>query len=276
MKLKYLGTAAAEAFPALFCRCDTCMRARKSGGKDIRGRSGILIDGTHLIDFPPDIHFNTLRLGIGLFEVKDLFITHSHLDHFAPGELMMRDPVYYCRIAPDEKMEVYGDAEVGRLLREAITREFPAYTPDFCRFTQIEYYAAYATGGLRFIPLPADHKPDEKSAIYLIEGGSRRFLYAHDTGHFPQATFRYLEGRRLSGISLDCCFGLLESAKGHMVLSENLRVLEKLLKQGIAVAGTSVVISHFSHNCGSLQQELEAEAEKYGIEAAFDGKELEL
>ena len=36
MKLKYLGTAAAEGIPALFCRCEMCAYARKAGGKEIR------------------------------------------------------------------------------------------------------------------------------------------------------------------------------------------------------------------------------------------------
>ena len=35
MKLKYLGTAAAEAIPAIFCSCATCIQARATGGKDV-------------------------------------------------------------------------------------------------------------------------------------------------------------------------------------------------------------------------------------------------
>ena len=31
MKFKYLGTAAAEGWPAMFCSCDACNRARTSG-----------------------------------------------------------------------------------------------------------------------------------------------------------------------------------------------------------------------------------------------------
>jgi len=34
MKVKILGTAAAEGWPALFCRCPACQRARKLGGKN--------------------------------------------------------------------------------------------------------------------------------------------------------------------------------------------------------------------------------------------------
>ena len=44
MKLTYLGTAAAEGVPALFCRCDFCRYARKAGGREIRTRAGALLD----------------------------------------------------------------------------------------------------------------------------------------------------------------------------------------------------------------------------------------
>ena len=45
MKLQFLGTAAAEGFPALFCQCENCKRARELGGRNIRSRSQALVDG---------------------------------------------------------------------------------------------------------------------------------------------------------------------------------------------------------------------------------------
>ncbi len=42
MKIKYLGTAAYEGLPAIFCECDTCNEARKRKGKNIRTRSQAL------------------------------------------------------------------------------------------------------------------------------------------------------------------------------------------------------------------------------------------
>ena len=32
MKIQFLGTAAAEGIPALWCRCENCVRSRKAGG----------------------------------------------------------------------------------------------------------------------------------------------------------------------------------------------------------------------------------------------------
>ena len=40
MKIQFLGTAAAEAAPAVFCACDHCRYAREKGGKEIRLRGG--------------------------------------------------------------------------------------------------------------------------------------------------------------------------------------------------------------------------------------------
>ena len=53
MKIQILGTAAAEGWPALFCNCEACRRAREKGGKNIRTRAGTLIDDQLLIDFRP-------------------------------------------------------------------------------------------------------------------------------------------------------------------------------------------------------------------------------
>ena len=61
MKIKYLGTAAYEGIPSLFCECETCKKARAFKGKNIRTRSQALINDDLLIDFPPDtlVHANT-------------------------------------------------------------------------------------------------------------------------------------------------------------------------------------------------------------------------
>ena len=37
MKITYYGTAAAEAWPGVFCRCDACERARAAGGRRTTG-----------------------------------------------------------------------------------------------------------------------------------------------------------------------------------------------------------------------------------------------
>ena len=50
MKIRYLGTAAAEGWPALFCSCPICTHARTQGGKNLRTRTQAILDGELLID----------------------------------------------------------------------------------------------------------------------------------------------------------------------------------------------------------------------------------
>ena len=64
MKITFLGTAAAEGFPALFCNCEYCREARRLGGKNIRTRSQCLINENMLVDFPPDTYLHMLQNGI--------------------------------------------------------------------------------------------------------------------------------------------------------------------------------------------------------------------
>ena len=56
MEIQYLGTAAAEGLPALFCDCEICRKARNTGGKEVRTRTQSIVDGKILIDFPPDTY----------------------------------------------------------------------------------------------------------------------------------------------------------------------------------------------------------------------------
>lgn len=82
MKLKYLGTAASEGVPALFCNCKYCKKARKLGGKNIRTRSQTMINDDLLVDFGPDTYLHVLQNGINLLDIKNVLITHCHQDHF--------------------------------------------------------------------------------------------------------------------------------------------------------------------------------------------------
>ena len=82
MKIQYLGTAAAEGLPALFCDCETCRKAREIGGKEMRTRTQLVVNGKLLLDFPPDTYTHALNYSLKLGQIQHLLITHSHMDHF--------------------------------------------------------------------------------------------------------------------------------------------------------------------------------------------------
>ena len=90
MEIQYLGTASAEGLPALFCSCEICKRAREAKGKELRTRTQALVDKKILIDLPPDTYMHSLKYSLELGQVRHLLITHSHMDHFFPVELIHR------------------------------------------------------------------------------------------------------------------------------------------------------------------------------------------
>ncbi len=94
MNITYLGTAAAEGFPALFCNCKFCNEARRLGCKNIRTRSQSLINKNLLVDFPADTYTHFLQNGIKGDEIEYLLITHAHPDHFYPDDFLFRHGYY--------------------------------------------------------------------------------------------------------------------------------------------------------------------------------------
>lgn len=243
MKLQYLGTAAAEGVPGLFCQCAMCQYARKKMGKEYRARSGAVINDRIMIDFPPDAYSTCLRTGINLPEIQHILFTHSHSDHCCASELQFRSDPVYCIRTDEESLHLYGNHEVQRRL-EKVVDEVPHLA-----YTYLEPFVTKQIGDLMVTPLLAFHNPPEKAYLYLLEQSGKRLLYAHDTGLFPQETLDFLKGKPLDLVSMDCTCGVLpDNGGGHMSLGENKLMKEKLSQQGCAHSGTIWVINHFSHN----------------------------
>ena len=94
MDITYLGTSAAEGFPAIFCNCSYCNEARRLGGKNVRTRSQALINQNLLIDFPADTYAHFLQNGIRGDAIEYLLFTHAHMDHFYSEDLFLREGCY--------------------------------------------------------------------------------------------------------------------------------------------------------------------------------------
>lgn len=277
MKLTYLGTAAAEGWPAVFCNCGSCREARRLGGKNIRTRSQAIVDGELLLDFPCDTYLHVLREGLDLSAVRWLLVTHSHTDHFYPAELVLRGGCYG-REMTSSTLDIFCNDAAAAYFYKAARHELEPDIEKNLRFHRVQPLVPFRAGPYRITPLPARHMAAEQALIYLIEKDGKSLLYAHDTGRFLPEVYAFLEGRRLDLISLDCTSGRQENGEsdGHMGLPDALCVRQHLLDIGAADSRTRFILNHFSHNGGLLHHQLTEKAAPWGMEPSYDGMTVEI
>lgn len=274
MKIKHLGTAAAEGWPGVFCACDPCRKAREKGGKDIRTRSSALINDTLMVDLPPDTYCHVVNFQLDLSKLNHLVITHSHQDHFYSDELKFRRPVY-AYFDDDSMLQIYGNKAV----RDIVTSILDSDTAlkKYIDFKYVPPFETVSAGEIRITPLLALHNRNEDCYIYIFEGeDGKRILYANDTGVFPEKTWEYISGRRFDLVSLDCTSGPYPEGNYHMGIPDNIKVKEKLIELGCADNSTRFILTHFSHNGKALYDELVELSSPYNFEIAYDGLEIVL
>ncbi len=278
MKFKFLGTGAAEGFPAMYCGCAHCEAARKSGGKDLRTRSQAMIDEDFLIDYPSDSFIHAMQYRLRMDSVKYIFVTHSHLDHFAPEDATMRGLAFAHNIR-EPLVTVYGNEAVKKVYDWAhetmIGKIKDGYT-----YRLLKAYEPVRAGEYTVIPLPARHDPNENCYIFVIRKGGKTILYGNDTGMLYEEVFDYLKEQNIyfDMVSLDCTMveNPVSDEGSHMGIDGVVRVKARLMENGNADGRTKFFANHFSHNGNPTQERLEKLLLPHGIMPAYDGLEVEL
>ena len=270
MKIKYLGTAAAEGIPAVFCACELCSKVRKKGSeKDFRARSQMLINDRLVVDFGPDAYSNSVKHGVDYSKISSYLITHSHSDHFDAPEFEYFVQGFAYNTASD-KIYIYGNKAVVDKMKESFN-----FDPQIFILKVLEKYKSTVIEDMEITPLPAAHMTGVEDAfIYLIEDKTGALLYGNDTGKISDEVFEFLKKKKknIDILSLDCTKGSFErDYYSHMSLSENNAVKERLIADGVCDDSVMAISTHFSHNCAETHAELCKKAKKYDIIIAYDG-----
>lgn len=248
MKLQFLGTAAAEGIPALFCDCERCVRSREIGGRALRTRSQAIIDDTLLIDFPSDTLAHTYHSNLDLLKVKHCLITHSHEDHLYPSDLVNLRPGF-AHLPEGWHLRFYGSEKVGSKILPMLQGKI--LDMNVASFHPLAPFDTVELGDYTVTALPGRHAPYSGPLFYQISNGGKTVLYAHDTHYFFDEVWDFFERTkpRFDLVSLDCTNACLPlTYVGHMGLAENAQVRARMLEMSIADEKTVFVCNHFSHN----------------------------
>ncbi len=279
MRITFLGTSAANAFPEAFCGCRNCERARELGGKSLRRRSAALINDDLLIDLGPDIMCAAATLGRPLTGVRYCLQTHPHADHLDTSHFLSRSPEYGVVGAP--RLHFYGSASTVRRVAELLERDCEPYSlldreageRLNLQIHSIEACHSFTIGRYRVTALEANHDPAAGSLLYAIEGEGRTIFYGTDTGVLPESTWRafHTHGLRFDAAILDHTYGPEEAGGDHLSARDVIEHAARLRDEGLLADGARILATHIAHEGNPAHPDLARFAERNGYEAAYDG-----
>lgn len=278
MKIKFLGTIAAEGGPALFCNCDYCKEALKRGGKDIRTRSQLLINDDMLVDFPADTYMHKLQYNIDMSKIKYLLVTHSHHDHFYPYDLTLRGG-HSGKNMVEPTLEIYCNQSVQNKFIKEVGERLTVEGNGLLNWHVVDAFEEIKTERYEIWTLRAQHATNENALFYLIKQGDKTFLQCFDTGCIFEETYAYLEklGVKIDVICLDCTMGAQTTHYfGHMNLEECKEAVARMRKSNYVKENTRFILTHLCHNGQLLYDDFEKLCAPYGIEIAYEGMEVEI
>ncbi|MEW6357679.1 MAG: MBL fold metallo-hydrolase [Planctomycetota bacterium] len=285
MKFQFLGTAAGEQFPALWCQCDVCEKARRLGGRNIRTNSHAFLAPDALIDFPPEAFAQIRRFNVPIFDVEHLFITHSHEDHFCPfllawrwmkeGQELPPPPgAWGPRFSTLRTLHIYGNA--------AVHKQLKAMVGDGRRHAisshLVEPFADFDAGDMRVTPLLANHSDRDGAPPlnYIIRCGGKTLLYALDTGWFLDETLAAIRKDRYDLVVLEGTFALGVDMEQHSNFAKVEKAYALFRKEGLLKDGAAFCVSHTGPHFGPVHDEIAPIMAAKGITIAYDGMEVDV
>ena len=277
-ELLICGSGASEAVPALFCTCKLCSQARKNGGKDIRSRTAYQLGDQIQIDFGPDIFYQRERLGLHYENMRHLFISHPHKDHFSPLQL-----TYHFHAEPgaavlkeNKTLTLHGTQQVMMMFFRDLDRD---YSKMQLQLDELKpgRDVRILDNGMKFTSIPAFHYcPGAVNFIVEMPDGFTFFI-GTDSGPFQEETWQIFSEYHFDLMILDGTAGILDIKNGgHMTAREVASAVDRLRAMGSIDKGTKLVTNHFAHCAGMLHEDLEKFYLPLGIEPGYDGMRLPL
>lgn len=176
MRLLFLGTGAAGA-----------MKIQEADIKPNQRRcSSMMLDQTVLIDVALQSFDYATKLGEDTSAITDIFLSHSHPDHFCKQTMLA-----YAAVA---KQKINFWCHEGAVQDLKLTDEEAAQI-NICPVKCME---TWETAGMTVTALPANHLaggPQQQPLHYIFEKDDQVLFYGCDGGWFRADTWEYLRKR---------------------------------------------------------------------------------
>ncbi len=179
-----LGSGTSTGVPVVGCDCAVC---RSGDPRNKRTRPSVLLEmarGNVLIDTPPDLREQALR--VGLARVDAVLFTHAHADH-----IFGLDDLRPFNFRQGGAIPCYGAAETLARIRQVFSYAFETSQEGGGK-PQIELHpvrAPFALLGEEYVPVPAWHGELE---VFGYRRGS--FAYLTDVHRIPEESWPLLTG----------------------------------------------------------------------------------
>ncbi len=266
MKVRLLGTGAADGIPSLFGGGPANEYARTHGGKDIRTRAAALLDENIKIDFGPDTLSQVHRERLNPEDWSAVVFTHSDDDHLDVNELQY----FLFPFCENEFMPftIYGNHEVVRKVSE----KYPAWPFDL---VETKAFQPFAHAGYTITPVHAQHGEEEENHNLIFQRDGKTLIYATDTGVWGDETFEFTRGLEAAALVIECTDGLSESLwQGHLNLMTCLGMVRKMSELAVIAPDARICTTHHSYT-GGRHCDLVKALGAHGIETGYDGLVLE-
>ena len=255
MKIKFLGTSAAHSHPLPFCNCNICVKARLSGGKDLRKRSSVLLNDDLIIDLGPDFMSAAFMHGVDTTEIMHWLQTHSHFDHFSAAHLVTRLGEY--AVEGVRPLFLFASSKTIQGMSEKFSREVPGgnltETAWLDRLTisptAVKYNKEYVCGKYAVTAFDANHDEEDGASVYFVADDTCKLFYALDTDGLTDETLDYFAADRISldVVILDHTYGYHVYANDHLNANNFIKTVNEMKERGIITENTKIFASHISH-----------------------------